>query len=225
MGQDKTQKEKYVEEKVKFIYDVIQRQLEIQLDNVSFLDNKASSIIGLLSTLLAGISVLKPKAFSVNFLVTLGFLCIFSSVLLSIVAYWVRNYQIPPKPRAFLYEQIKEDYITTINQQSSNLVDAYEKNEAIIKKKVSFLKSSLVTLLVGLLFILVGHTIGGYFMCKDEANKPSIISIPPPKPSQEQTGQKAPSVPEPKRSQQQVLPATKRLVRDCDKDAGIIRLK
>lgn len=210
MEQDKIQKEKYVEEKVKFIYDVIQRQLEIQLDNVSSLDNKASSIIGLLSTLLAGISVLKPEAFSVNFLVKLGFFCIYGSVLSSISAYWVRNYQIPPKSRAFLYEQIKEDYITTINQQSSNIVAAYEKNEAIIKKKVSFLKSSLVALSVGLLFILAGHTTGGYFMCKDEANKQSTTSVPQPKPSQEQTGQRAPFVPEPKRSQEQVIAEVKK---------------
>ena len=149
------------ERNIQFIYEILAEQLKKQFENIRALDQKGSLLLGFIATMTTiTLSVAESTSkghSSLGFgLMVTGVGLLLVAMLFAVLELWVRSWQCPPRPRAFLYEQKDETWLQTMLQQCSNLVDAYEENEGRLRKKATLLKHCFVMLVLGTVSLVGG---------------------------------------------------------------------
>lgn len=136
------------------IYQEVKDAIRAQLDQVDKLDAKVGLLLAAAGVSLAVISsngVLPPegKRLTSVFLVA-GVIGIVLSLLLGVIALWVRTFDVPPCPRGLRENYLQSPENMTRLSLVDTWVDSYEKNNKKIRWKVHWTKTSAVLLAVGL---------------------------------------------------------------------------
>lgn len=155
----------------RFIFDLIEKRAESEQERSIILDNKASNIIGyvglivgLLVTVISFIfgdlsenEVLIKYYSSYRILLLFGILFLLGSIVASINAYFVREYQIVPATKALIENYAKQDRdITTILRLvSQEMSDVLNDNKQIIDEKAKSIKISLTLFAIGMGLIVL----------------------------------------------------------------------
>lgn len=147
----------------RLIFNLIEKRVESEQERSNILDSKASNIIGyvgliigLLVTVISFIfgdlsqneEIIKYYS-SYRIILLFGILFLLGSIVVSIHAYFVREYQIVPSTKALIENYAKEDRdITTILRLvSQEMSDVLYDNKKIIDDKAKSIKMSLTFLL------------------------------------------------------------------------------
>ena len=118
------------EKNLQLIHKILEKQLEAQFRSIELLDMKSIFLLAI-----TVIVILSCKITLSTPLIIPGSLIV--ALVLFALTIRVREWECPPKPRALLYEHKDTSCLDTILQQCSNLIDAYERNEQRLKRKVA----------------------------------------------------------------------------------------
>lgn len=147
------------------IFDLITRRFEIEINRRIGLDQKASSLIGfegiIVGIFSAGTGLLFPQnsdsgppfTFILFALIGLGILGV--SLLLSLYAFRLREWQSPPDTEYLLREYTKKTWIETLRANAVELSKALVHNTAINDNKAKYVKASWSLLVIGITDFLI----------------------------------------------------------------------
>lgn len=154
-----------------FIFKLIEKRTDSEQERSNKLDIKASSIIGyvgliigLLVTVISFIlgdmstnEVLVKYYSSYRMMLLFGILFLLGSIIASIHAYFVREYQIVPSTKALIenYAKKDQDIITILRLVSQEMSDVLYDNKQIIDAKAKSIKISLTLFTVGIGLIVL----------------------------------------------------------------------
>jgi hypothetical protein len=143
------------------IFDEARRQLKLQNRRIHSVDGKMATIGGFTGVIL-GIAITKQflDTHCLGLLKT-GIIFLTSSLIFSLCASFPKKYREDPNSKVLEEDYIEKDEATTKRQILSNYNESYVENEKILKNKVLLGKFSIITLIIGLLFIIINFFIGG----------------------------------------------------------------
>ncbi|MGV8087662.1 MAG: hypothetical protein ACP5NU_01210 [Methanomicrobiales archaeon] len=155
----------------RFIFDLIEKRAESEKERSNILDSKASNIIGyvgliigLLVTVISFIfgdlaknEVIIKYYSSYRILLLFGIIFLLGSIIASIHAYFVREYQIVPSTKTLIENYAKEDrdITTTLRRVSQEMSDVLYDNKQIIDEKAKSIKISLTLFAIGIGLIVL----------------------------------------------------------------------
>lgn len=140
------------------VLDLMKERMAGQSDQITALDTKANTILGIATTIIATALVLQavllaaPAAhlssiaygFSQKGLVVLLFIYLVTMLTAAFSGYWVSNYQRVPEPAQLL------TYVAKPSQETKetivgSMAQAFERNKRIIKRKVWGTRIAMIT--------------------------------------------------------------------------------
>ena len=136
------------EKNLQLIHKILERQLEAQFRSIELLDMKSIFLLAI-----TVIVILSCKIALSTSLIIPGSLIV--ALVLFALTIRVREWECPPKPRALLHEHKDTSYLDTTLQQCSNLIDAYERNEQRLKRKVALFECGFWLFLLGIILRLL----------------------------------------------------------------------
>jgi hypothetical protein len=150
------------------IFQEVKDVLRAQLDQVDKLDTKVGLLLGTAGVALAvvfshGFLPAEGKRLTSIFLV-LGLASIAGSMVFALVALWIRDFNLPPHPRALREYYLSEQEDETRLKLVDTWVFFHKYNEAIISRKVLWARFSAVLLAGGLALLVltfVYNSVGG----------------------------------------------------------------
>jgi hypothetical protein len=150
---------------IDIVLDEVRRRLDFQFELLNSHDFKASIVLGTSSVVIAVLLATLPLAQSqldslsrvveykiaLSVLIGIPLLVLFTSIIISIIVLWIRNYNRPPR-----LQRLREHYIAEPQQKIQlqlidNFMDAIDRNERIVKCQANLIRTASILLSIGLL--------------------------------------------------------------------------
>jgi len=144
------------------VFDLIKRRYDSELDRIKTLDNKAGSLIGLVSVvigLLVGVGTftildkLSKSGFSVLFFIGLGFLLL--SIIMCLAVIKVRKFKFVPNAMNLKNNYLKSRYRSVIRSNLGTMAKTIDEMEKTNNNKGKLIDWSWYFLVIGLALILI----------------------------------------------------------------------
>ena len=166
MEEDKRQEE--TEKRDQLIYELIAGRFRLEWQRTNALDGKASGIIGFVGIILAlqaglGSFLLKEIPRTCEFyillcvLFLLGIILLMCSILCGLKAYFLKSWEIAPKPKRLIEEYGKKDRnrIAILRIVSQEISNAVKQNKDTNDEKVKFIRHGFMFLVFGIAMVIV----------------------------------------------------------------------
>jgi hypothetical protein len=142
-------------ETLQFLYNFVEKNHALLIDNIDKLDQKIANLIA--ATAIT-ISILTYNVFSgvfvIELLSILGGILIIISFVIGIKGYFPKAVS-TNDPKKTWDSYFNYSYDKACEQVTSNLTATFDKNVKLINAKAKFIKLQLVTLIIGILFIFI----------------------------------------------------------------------
>lgn len=143
---------------IDIVLDEARRKLDFQFERLNRLNTKSSMLLGIAAvilTLLVTTLLGKQDTVGNSLLIKVALAPIFTSLILSYLTVSISEYDRPPK-----LERLREHYISKDAEKTKIRIidisiDAIQKNEGLIEKKVRLIKWSYVIFAMGLGILVV----------------------------------------------------------------------
>ena len=156
------------EKRDEFIYELISDRFHLEWARTHDLDGKASSVIGFVGIILsleAGLGGFLLKEISgtsecyalLCILFLLGLLFLVCSILCGLKAYFLKSWEIAPKPKRLIEEYGKKDRsrIAILRIVSQEISKAVKQNKDTNDEKVKFIRHGFMFLVFGIAMVIV----------------------------------------------------------------------
>jgi hypothetical protein len=148
---------------ISLIYENVKNLLNIQQNQKTSLENKASMLIafagGMFALLMGARESILTASFESQILVLVGISLFAISVILTIMITWVRSYRVDPDPEVLAHDYLNQPPNETKLQLISNMVGSWKENSIIIERnaktlRMAFLSQSLAFVCLGVALFL-----------------------------------------------------------------------
>ena len=147
------------ESNIDFVYKVMSRKLEMQMDAHNSLENKTGILLGFVGIIFGSIIVLIQQNIELLGLniFTIGLVGIFLSLSLLVIASQTRIYFDPPDFPAFYSEEaLSKETIDLKNQVIADMKGSYEKNLRHQEIKSKLYNIAIYCFAISMLFLFLG---------------------------------------------------------------------
>lgn len=141
---------------VEILHELVKRRFATSLDTIDKLDQKLITLISVDAIVISILFTTVPANNEACFYVAAGFIIL--SLILGIYGYTPKNVY-GEDPKATWKDYYNYKYEEAINQITSNLVEAYNKNSPIIEEKAKFITYGFYALFAGIVILFVAKLI------------------------------------------------------------------
>lgn len=137
---------------VEILHELVKRRFATSLDTIDKLDQKLITLISVDAIVISILFTNTPFYNKACFYIAAGFIIL--SLVLGICGYTPKNVY-GEDPKATWKDYYNYKYEEAINQITSNLVEAYNRNSPIIEEKAKFITYGFYALFAGIVILFV----------------------------------------------------------------------